>query len=256
MIDLNCDMGESFGAYVLGNDEALMPLITSANIACGYHAGDPMVMDRTVRLAIRHGVGIGAHPGFPDLMGFGRRAMHLTPDEIENYLLYQVGALMAFARSLGAEVTHVKPHGALYNMAAQDVTVARAVACGAGRAGSHLILVGPPGSALAYAAQEVGIPFAREGFADRAYRSDGTLCPRSVPGAVIHDPERAAEQALRIALRGEVVAMDGTVIPMTVDTLCIHGDTPGAVEIARAVRRRLEAAGVTVAPMGTFVGKS
>ncbi len=255
MIDLNCDMGESFGAYVLGNDEALMPLITSANIACGYHAGDPMVMDRTVRLAVRYGVGIGAHPGFPDLIGFGRRAMHLTPDETENYILYQVGALAAFARSAGAELTHVKPHGALYNIAARDPEVARAVARGVARAGRGLILVGLAGSAMAQAAQELGIPFAREGFADRAYRSDGTLCPRHIPGAVIHDPEQAAAQAVRIAQQGEVVAIDGAVIPMAVDTLCIHGDTPGAVEIARAVRRQLEDAGVTVAPMGQFVGR-
>lgn len=174
VIDLNCDMGESFGAYALGADEALMPLITSANIACGYHAGDPMVMDRTVRLALRYGVGIGAHPGFPDLMGFGRRAMHLRPAEVENnYVLCQVGALAAFARSVGAELTHVKPHGALYHMAAHDPEIARSVARGVARAGPRLILVGLAGSALIQAAAEGGLPAAREGFADRAYEPDG-----------------------------------------------------------------------------------
>jgi UPF0271 protein len=253
MIDLNCDMGESFGAYALGADEALMPLVTSANIACGYHAGDPMVMDRTVRLALRYGVGIGAHPGFPDLMGFGRRAMHLRTEEIENYVLYQVGALEAFARSVGAELIHVKPHGALYNMAARDPAIAQAVARGVARAGPHRILVGLAGSALIQAAAEVGLSAAREGFADRAYLPDGALAPRHLPGAVIKDPEQAADQAVSIALRREVRTVDGQVIPLVADTLCIHGDTPGAVEIARAVRRRLEDVGVEVIPMGKFL---
>ncbi len=253
VIDLNCDMGEGFGAYALGADEALMPLVTSANIACGYHAGDPMVMDRTVRLALRHGVSIGAHPGFPDLMGFGRRAMHLRPEEIENYVLYQVGALAAFARSVGAELTHVKPHGALYNMAASDPEIARAVARGVARAGPRLILVGLAGSALIQAAAELGLPAAREGFADRAYEPDGSLRPRHLPGAVLTDPKAAAEQALRIARHREVIASNGERIPLVADTLCIHGDTPGAVEIARAVRRRLEEAGIGVMPMGNFL---
>lgn len=252
-IDLNCDMGESFGAYILGADEALMPLVTSANIACGYHAGDPMVMDRTVRLALRHGVSIGAHPGFPDLLGFGRRVMHLRPEEIENYVLYQVGALAAFARSVGAEPAHVKPHGALYNMAERDLEIARAIARGVARAGPRLILVGRANSALIRAAAEVGLPAAREGFADRAYEPDGSLRPRHLPGAVLTDPETAAEQALRIAREGRVTASNGETIPLAADTLCIHGDTPGAAEIARAVRRRLEAAGVEVRPMGTFL---
>lgn len=253
VVDLNCDMGESFGAYALGADEALMPLVTSANIACGYHAGDPMVMDRTVRLALRYSVGIGAHPGFPDLMGFGRRAMHLRPEEIENYVLYQIGALAAFAHSVGAELSHVKPHGALYNMAARDPEIARAIARGVARAGSHLILVGLAGSALIQTAAELGLPAAREGFADRAYDPDGSLRPRHLPGAVLTDPETAAEQALRIAREGRVVASNGESIPLVADTLCIHGDTPGAAEIARAVRQRLEDAGVQVMPMGKFL---
>jgi 5-oxoprolinase (ATP-hydrolysing) subunit A len=252
-IDLNCDMGESFGAYHLGNDEALMDLITSANIACGTHAGDPLVMDRTVRLAARHGVGIGAHPGFPDLVGFGRRAMHLTPDEIENTVLYQVGALAAFAHSVSGELAHVKPHGALYNMAAKDIEVGRAVVRGVARAGKGIIVVGLAGSVMIEAAREAGLRAAREGFADRAYEADGSLRSRKLEGALIHDPETAAGRAVRIARDGVVISYTGEEIPLQVDTICVHGDTPGAVEIATAIRRRLAEAGVEVAPMDSFV---
>jgi len=252
-IDLNCDMGESFGAYSLGNDEALMDLITSANIACGAHAGDPLVMDRTVRLAAQHGVGIGAHPGFPDLVGFGRRAMQLTPEEIENTVLYQVGALAVFARSVDSELAHIKPHGALYNMAAKDAEVARAIARGVARAGEDLIVVGLAGSVMIEAAREAGLRAAREGFADRAYEADGSLRSRKLEGALIHDPEAAAERAVRIARDGVVVAYTGEEITLQVDTLCVHSDTPGAAEIVKAIRQRLEEAGVEVAPMGSFV---
>jgi 5-oxoprolinase (ATP-hydrolysing) subunit A len=248
-IDLNCDMGEGFGAYRLGNDEALMGLVTSANIACGYHAGDPLMMDRTVRLAAQYGVGIGAHPGFPDLAGFGRRAMQLAPEEIENAVLYQVGALAAFARSVGSELAHVKPHGALYNMAAKDIEVAWAIARGVARAGEEIIVVGLAGSVMIEAALEAGLRVAREGFADRAYEADGSLRSRKLDGALIHDPETAAERAVRIARDGIAVAYTGEEIPLQVDTLCVHGDTPGAVEIVKAIRRRLEEAGVEVAPM-------
>jgi UPF0271 protein len=252
-IDLNCDMGESFGAYSLGNDEALMGLVTSANIACGYHAGDPLVMDRTVRLAAQHGVGIGAHPGFPDLVGFGRRAMQLAPAEIENAVLYQVGALAAFARSAGSGLAHVKPHGALYNMAVKDAEVARAVARGVARAGDGLVVVGLAGSVMIEAVREAGLRVAREGFADRAYEADGSLRSRKLDGALIHDPETAAERAVRIARDGVVVAYTGEEIPLQVDTICVHGDTPGAVEIVKAIRQRLEVAGVEVVPMGGFI---
>jgi len=255
IIDLNCDVGESYGVYRVGNDEALMPLITSANIACGYHAGDPVVMDRTVRLAARHGVGIGAHPGFPDLLGFGRRRMHLAPDEIENYVLYQVGALAAFARSVGAELAHVKPHGALYNMAAKDIEMARAIVRGVARVDPNLIVVGLAGAALVEAAREAGMRVASEGFADRAYNSDGTLRSRRLPGAVIEEPELAAERAVRIVRDGTVVAYTGEEIPLHVDTLCVHGDTPTAVEIVRTMRRKLEEAGIEVATLGSFVGR-
>jgi UPF0271 protein len=246
-IDLNCDLGESFGPYRIGNDEALLRWITSANVACGYHGGDPLVMDRTVRLAVQHNVAIGAHPGFPDLLGFGRRAMQLSPDEVENYVLYQVGALAAFAHSAGRELAHVKPHGALYNMAATDIAVARAIARGVARASPALILVGLAGSALIAAAQEAGLRAAREGFADRAYNADGTLRPRNLPGAVIHEPQAAAERALQIARDGRVIAHSGEELPLQVDTICVHGDTPSAVEMVQAIRQQLEQAGIEVA---------
>ncbi len=249
-IDLNCDLGESFGPYTIGNDEALMRLITSANVACGYHAGDPLVMDKTVRLAVQHGVAIGAHPGFPDLVGFGRRPMQLSAEEIENDVLYQVGALAAFARAAGRELSHVKPHGALYNMAAADAEVARAIVRGIARAGSNLVVVGLPGSALVQAAQEAGLPTAREGFADRAYNADGALRSRKLPGALIHDPEVAAARAVQMARDGTVTAYDGEQIALPVDTLCIHGDNANAVAIAQAVRAALTQAGITVAPLG------
>jgi len=252
-IDLNCDMGESFGRYRVGADEALMPFITSANIACGYHAGDPLVMDRTVRLAVKHGVGVGAHPGFPDLMGFGRRQMQLGPEEIENYVLYQVGALAAFAQAAGAELAHVKPHGALYNMAAKDMELARAIVRGVECLSKDLIMVCLAGSAMVEAAEEAGLRVAREGFADRAYNPDGTLRSRRLPDAVIEDPQAAAERAVRMVRDGVVIAHTGEEIPLCVDTICVHGDTPTAVEIAKTIRRELEAAEIEVVPMGNFV---
>jgi UPF0271 protein len=252
-IDLNCDMGESYGRYRIGTDEPLMALITSANIACGYHAGDPLVMDRTVRLAAQYGVGIGAHPGFPDLLGFGRRQMQLEPEEIENYVLYQVGALAAFACSAGARLAHVKPHGALYNLAARDVEQARAIARGVARAGPDLIMVGLADSALVQAAREEGLRVASEGFADRAYNPDGTLRPRRLPGAVIEEPEVAASRAVRIARDGIVTAYTGEEISLHVDTICVHGDNPTAVDIAKTIRQKLEEAGIEVLSLESFV---
>ena len=252
-IDLNCDVGESYGIYHIGADEHVMPWITSANIACGYHAGDPLVMDRTVRLAAQFGVGIGAHPGFPDLLGFGRRPMQLGPEEIENYVLYQVGALAAFAHSVGAKLVHVKSHGALYNMAAKDIAMARAIARGVARANSDLILVGLAGSAMIEVAQEAGLRVASEGFADRAYNPDGTLRSRKLPSAVIENPEEAAERAVRIVRDGIVVAHTGEEIALHVDTICVHGDNLAAVEIVKMIRQKMEEAGITVSPMGSFV---
>ncbi|OQY18499.1 MAG: lactam utilization protein LamB [Anaerolineaceae bacterium 4572_32.2] len=255
-IDLNCDMGESFGRYSLGNDALMMPHITSANIACGLHAGDPSVMDATLRLAAQHGVGVGAHPGFPDLQGFGRRSMGLSPDEIEAFVLYQVAALAGFAGAAGVELIHVKPHGALYNMAAQDRDMAQAIARGVARFSNDLVLVGLSGSRLVEAGVEAGLRVAREAFADRAYNPDASLRSRRLPGAVLESPQDAAAQAVRLARDGMVIAHNGEKVPVEADTLCIHGDTATAVDIVQAIRRELAAVGVQVAPMGSFVWRS
>jgi UPF0271 protein len=246
-IDLNCDLGESFGVYTLGNDEALLPLITSANITCGFHAGDPQVMARTVRLAAQHGVAVGAHPGFPDLAGFGRRAMQLSAEEIETCVLYQVGALAAFARAVGVPLGHVKPHGALYNLAVGEPAIAAAIARGVASFSRDLILVGLAGSvAMAEAAQAAGLRFAAEAFADRVYNPDSTLQSRRFAGSLITDPARAAAQAVSIARDGLVVAHDGTRLALHADTLCLHGDNPAALANAKAVRQALAVAGVEV----------
>jgi UPF0271 protein len=248
-IDLNCDMGESFGRYTLGNDAALMPHITSANIACGLHASDPLVMDRTVKLAREHGVAIGAHPGLPDLQGFGRRPMQLSPEEAEAFVLYQLGALAGFAQAAGTELVHVKPHGALYNQAAQDRPLAEAIVRGVARFSRGLIVVGLANSQLIKAGQAAGLAVAREAFADRAYEADGSLRSRRLPGAVLHEPAQAAEQAVRIACEGLVVTWDGEHVPVQAETLCVHGDTPTALTIVQAIRQALAEAGVDVAPL-------
>lgn len=248
-IDINCDMGESFGRYTLGQDEALLPFITSANIACGWHAGDPLVMERTVRLAQEARVAIGAHPGLPDLQGFGRRNLDLAPEEAEAFVLYQVGALAAFARAWGAELAHVKPHGALYNQAAQDRDLAQAIARGVARFSRSLILVGLAGSALVEAGLEAGLAVANEGFPERGYTSAGTLMPRSQPGAVIDSPEQAAAQALRLAQEGVVFSTPRGAQRVAIDTLCVHGDNPNAVQILRAIRAQLSEHGQAVAAM-------
>ena len=245
-IDLNCDMGESFGAYSMGADETLMPLITSANIACGFHAGDPRVMQRTIQLAIQHGVAIGAHPGFRDLEGFGRRVIDATLDEIESDVLYQIGALGAFARAGGKKLAHVKPHGALYNLAAVDPEIARAIARAVARFDSLLVFVGLAGSSMIDVARELGLRVAREGFCDRAYTPNGKLMSRRDKGALIDDPQQAAKQALQMIVEQSVNTSSGEKIPMRVDTLCIHGDSPNAPAIARAVREMLGENGVNV----------
>lgn len=240
-IDINCDLGESFGRYTLGNDELLLPLVTSANIACGFHAGDPRVIDQTVKAVRRHEVAIGAHPGFPDLQGFGRRRMELSPEEVEACVLYQIGALAAFARASGADLTHVKPHGALYNQAAEDAAIALAVARGVARFSQGLILVGLAGSALVEAGLEAGLRVAAEGFPERGYTADGRLLARGLPGAVVASPEQAAGQALRLAQEG--------IGGVHIDTLCVHGDNPRAVPIAQAIRARLSEHGIDVRPL-------
>ncbi|HHW27884.1 MAG TPA: LamB/YcsF family protein [Firmicutes bacterium] len=257
-IDLNTDTGESFGRWVLGDDERLLSYVTSANIACGLHAGDPVVMDRVSGICAEKGVSIGAHPGYPDLQGFGRREIKMAPSEIESFIVYQVGAVKAFARSLGKPLTHVKPHGSLYNMAASDEKIAAAVARGVARCvepGETIILVGLAGSLSLEAARKVGLPYAAEGFCDRAYNSDGSLVSRLKPGSVLHDPDQIAERAVAMVNQGSVISYDGKPVNINVDTLCIHSDTPGAPDIARAVREALERAGVDVLPLSRSAGR-
>ncbi len=250
-IDLNCDMGESFGAYTIGADEAVMASITSANVACGYHGGDPGVMRRTVQLARDAGVAVGAHPGFPDLVGFGRREMRMASQDVEDMVLYQIGALAAIAKREGVRLSHVKPHGALYNMAVTDKALAAAIVRAVVAFDPALIFFALSGSELARAADEVGLQVALEGFADRAYESDGSLTPRSRAGAVIHDVEAVVARALRMATEGVVTATDGSRLEMRVDTICTHGDTPGAQLLTRALRAGLERAGVAVAAVAS-----
>jgi UPF0271 protein len=247
-MDLNADLGESFGRWTLGDDERLVTHITSANVACGFHAGDFLVMERTVALCRDAGVAVGAQPGYPDLLGFGRRALPFEPDEVESMVRYQVGALEAFCRAAGVELHHVKPHGALYNQAAATPDLAAGIARAVARFSRDVPLYGlASSSAMAAAAADAGLRFVPEAFADRRYLADGTLQPRSVAGSVITDPSVAAAQAVAIARDGAVVAADGSTITVRAETICCHGDTQGAVEIAAAVRSRLEGAGIDVA---------
>ncbi|MFL5560471.1 MAG: 5-oxoprolinase subunit PxpA [Gemmatimonadaceae bacterium] len=246
-VDLNCDIGESFGAWTLGADDDVLAQVSSANIACGFHAGDAATMRRTVDRALARGVALGAHPGLPDLAGFGRRAMEISPDEAYEMVVYQVGALAAFAAARGARLAHVKPHGALYNMAATRPTLADAIARAVHDVDAGLMLFALAGSALVIAARSVGITPIEEVFADRRYAADGTLVPRTHPGAVITDAAAAVTQAVRMVREGRVTAIDGTDVRVHAGTICIHGDTPGAAEHARALRAALDAAGVTIA---------
>jgi len=250
-IDLNADVGEGFGAYEIGADAELMPLVTSVNIACGFHAGDPRTIDRTLALAVRAGVAVGAHPGYWDLRGFGRRNLAADPEEVETDVLYQVGALAAFASDHGVALRHVKPHGALYNQAVSDEKLARAIARGVARVSRTLRFVGLATSdVMRRAARDEGLEYGAEAFVDRRYLGDGSLQSRKVEGSVILDPPAAAAQALRLVRDGSVVAADGSQVPIAADTLCLHGDNPRATEIAGAVRRALEGAGVEVRPLG------
>jgi UPF0271 protein len=251
--DLNCDMGESFGAYRIGQDAQVMPYITSANVACGFHAGDPSVMRETVRLAKAHGVAVGAHPGLPDLVGFGRREMTIAPRELEDGVAYQVGALAALAAAEGVRLQHVKAHGALYNMAAKTPALADAIARAVAAVDRSLILLGLPDSELLRSGVRAGLRVAGEAFADRAYEPDGSLVSRSKAGAVIHDPEAVVARVLRLARDGVVQAVDGSLVRLDARTVCTHGDTPGAHELVRRLREALEAAGVQVSPLGTHV---
>jgi UPF0271 protein len=249
-IDLNCDMGEGLGEYQLGYDDEIMPYISSANIACGYHVGSPLTMARTVRMAKEAGVVIGAHPSYPDLEGFGRREMNLAPEEVEAMVLYQIGALAAICRAEGVELNHVKPHGALYNQAARDIHLAEAIARAVKRFSHSLVLVGLAGSKLIEAGLDAGLVIAREAFPDRAYMPDGSLMPRSLPGAVLEDPQQVMLNALQLAQDGiRVEKTDGGIEHYLVDTLCLHGDNPAAVENARLVSQVLRDAGFEISPI-------
>ena len=244
-MDLNCDMGESFGRYTIGDDAAVMPYVTSANIACGLHAGDPFVMRSTVRLAKQFGVAVGAHPSWPDLQGFGRREMVMTPDEAEGYILYQIGALAAFCRQEGVELTHVKAHGALYTQAVKDRTLADVIVRAVRTFDKDLILVALAGSAMIKAALSFGLRIAREAFPDRRSNPDGTLVSRKHTGALVNTPEAVAAQAVALARDGVEVAGQR----LRIDTLCIHGDHPNAGQNAKLVREALVRAGIPIAPL-------
>jgi len=251
-IDLNSDMGESFGAYSIGADEEILKWVTSANVACGWHGGDPHVMRQTVARAKALGVAVGAHPSYPDLLGFGRRVMQITRQEARDYMLYQIGALRAFVEAAGLRLQHVKPHGAIYNVAAKDRELSLGIAEGVKDAGGDLILMGLPDSEMLKAAQEVGVRAACEAFGDRAYNEDGSLVSRKSAGALITDPNRVAERVIGLA-QGTVTAITGTEIRLHADTICLHGDTPGAATIAKAVREALDAARIQVRPLGEWL---
>jgi UPF0271 protein len=250
-IDLNSDLGESFGPWKMGQDEALMPHLTSANIACGFHAGDPTVLRQTILLAKRHGVAVGAHPGFPDLQGFGRREMQMSMAEVEDLVLYQLAAIAGVAAADGVRLQHVKAHGALYNMAARDAALARAIARAVAAFDSTLILFGLPNSPLLSEGKAAGLRVAAEIFADRTYEPDGSLTSRRVAGSVIHDPVHVVQRAVDMVVTRRVTATNGDAIPLEAHTLCLHGDTPGAADLARQMRYALEAAGVRVAAVAT-----
>jgi UPF0271 protein len=246
-IDLNCDMGESYGAWKMGADAGVMPYISSANIACGFHAGDPATIRQTVRLAVDHGVAIGAHPSLPDLMGFGRRAMRISPQDMYDLVIYQAGAVEAFARAAGAKLHHVKCHGALYNMAANDEGLSEAMIRAVKDLGSNVILYALSESKNFQLAKKANIPVAGEVFADRGYSDDGTLAPRDKPGGMIEDPQASVTQVLGMIEGGYVTSLGGKRVPVAADTLCLHGDQPGAVTFAKKLRETFKEKGIAVA---------
>lgn len=252
-INLNADLGESFGAWTMGSDAELLQVINSANIACGFHAGDPVVMRETVRQAVAKGVSLGAHPAFPDLQGFGRRVMQLSPAELEATILYQVGALQAMAAAEGGRVSHVKPHGAMSNMACADEAMAATVARAVKALDRELILLAPALSALERAGEAAGLRVCREVFADRTYQADGQLTPRAQPGAVLHEAQDCVNHVLRMLDAGGIVTTDGRLLPTAIHSICVHGDGPGAVAAARAIRTTLEAAGHRLAGLPELV---
>jgi 5-oxoprolinase (ATP-hydrolysing) subunit A len=249
-IDINSDLGESFGAYTIGNDERLMRSITSANVAAGFHAGDPSVLRDTIRLAKAHGVAVGAHPGFPDLVGFGRRELNVTPKEAEDFVLYQVAAVLGVAAAEGVRVQHVKPHGALFNMAVRNAELAGAIARAVAAIDRSLILFGLPGSEILRAGRAAGLRVAAEIFADRAYEPDGSLMSRRQPGAVIHDAATVVSRAVKMVKDRSVVASDGSIVALDAETICVHGDTPGSDALAASIRSGFESAGIIVKAIG------
>ncbi|MBI9046584.1 MAG: LamB/YcsF family protein [Anaerolineaceae bacterium] len=248
-IDINCDMGESFGQYSLGQDQAMLPWITSANIACGFHASDPLVMQQTVQAANQAGVNIGAHPGYPDLQGFGRRFLDMTPEEVESMILYQIGALSAFSKSAGTILTHIKPHGALYNHAARDPLTASAIVKALTSFSKDIILVGLAGSVLVEMGQNAGLITANEGFPERAYETDGSLRSRRLSGAVIHSPQEAAEQALSLSTKGILITSGSQNSVIPINTLCVHGDSPKALNVVKAITEKLQSQKINIQPM-------
>ncbi|WP_257348348.1 LamB/YcsF family protein [Pseudalkalibacillus decolorationis] len=248
-VDLNCDLGESFGVYRLGNDEQILDYVSSANIACGFHAGDPSTMKETVQLALEKRVAIGAHPGFPDLQGFGRREIAVTPVEAYEIVIYQIGALSAFVKAEGGSLHHVKPHGALYNMAAKSSELASAIAEAVYRVDPTLILYGLSNSALIKAGESIGLKTANEVFADRTYQPDGTLTPRTLPNAILHEQEIVLNQVVRMITDRKVCCLEGTDVDIRADTICIHGDGPNALNFARFIREGLEQANIEIAPV-------
>lgn len=252
-VDLNSDLGESFGAYKIGLDEEVIAHVSSANIACGYHAGDPLVMDKTVAAAKAANVAIGAHPGYPDLMGFGRRNMVCSPREVKAYVQYQLGALSAFAAANGVKIQHCKPHGSLYNMAAKDMELAAAIAEAIASVDKNIILLGLANSKMIEAGKAAGLKTASEVFADRAYQADGSLVPRSKPGAVIHDKDEAIARTVRMVTESKVTAITGEEVPIEAHSICVHGDNPSAVEFVKNIRAELTAKGVVIAPISEIV---
>jgi len=253
LVDLNSDLGESFGAYTIGLDSEVIRHVSSVNVACGYHAGDPLVMAQTVAMAKEAGVAIGAHPGFPDLMGFGRRNMVCSPKEAKAYVQYQMGALLAFTAAAGVKLQHVKPHGALYNMAGKDMDLASAIAEGIAEVDRDVILLGLAGSKMIEAGRAAGLRVASEVFADRAYQADGSLVPRKQPSAVIHDKDEAIRRTVRMVMEGKVTAITGEEVSISADSICVHGDNPSAVEFVKNIRAAMEAQGVKIAPIAAIV---
>ncbi|WP_243355781.1 LamB/YcsF family protein [Bacillus litorisediminis] len=252
IVDLNCDMGESFGAYKMGRDEEILNYVTSANIACGFHAGDPATMRTTVKLAIEKNVGIGVHPGFQDLTGFGRRNIDVTPQEAYDLVVYQIGALYGFVKSEGGKLQHVKPHGALFNMAAKSAPLSEAIAEAIYKVDPELILFGLAGSELVKAGEKIGLRTASEVFSDRTYQEDGSLTSRREANALIKDHETAVHQVIRMVKEGKVTSVQGSDVSIKADTVCIHGDGPHALEFAKYISQALNEAGITVAKIGEF----